>query len=256
LQDTSVPHKTQHALTQVTTEILKHDPSVEGVYPLVVALGSNKAAGLRSMAAWVMGQDNKSVAFHQELLKLVADPEPTVRWNAALGLARFGDGVGEPQLRLMLRPYSLAATTSGVITFRVNAADAIRTGTLVARIRTQASDIVEVRSPVTGVMEKRRVADGATISASDALAVISPDDEQVFDALRALYLVGQSDDLADVNRFTGPVAGMSDRVRQQAVLTAQEIQKRMAISDGPGRMPDGNTSSSAKQAGSQTGRNP
>jgi HEAT repeat protein len=256
LQDTSVPHKTQHALTQVTTEILKHDPSVEGVYPLVIALGGNKEAGLRSMAAWVMGQDNKSVAFHQALLTLVADPEPTVRWNAALGLARFGDATGEPQLRLMLRPYNLAAPASGVITFRLNAADAVRTGTIVARIKTQSSEVVEVRSPVAGIMQNRMVGDEATIAAGDAMATISPDDQQVWEALRALYLVGRPDDIGDVNRFAGPVAGMSDRVRQQAILTAGEIQKRMAISDGPGRMTEAHTSIGAKQAASPTRGNP
>lgn len=226
LQDTSVPHKTQHALTQVTAEILRHDSSVEGVYPLVVSLAGNKEAGLRSMTAWVMGQDNKSAAFHQALLKLVNDPEPTVRWNAALALARFSDSAGEPQLKLMLRPYNLAASMAGVIAFRVSAADSIRNGTVVARVKTQNSDSVDVRSPVAGILEKRVVADGATIAAGDSIAVISPDDQQVWEALRALSLVGQPEDLVDVDRFARPMEGMTDRVRQQAVLTAEAIRKR------------------------------
>jgi len=260
LQDTSVPHKTQHALTQVAAEILRHDPSVEGVYPLVVSLAGNKEAGLRSMTAWVMGQDNKSTAFHQALLKLVNDPEPTVRWNAALALARFSDPAGEPQLKLMLRPYTLAAPAAGTITFRVTAADAVRNGTVVARVKTQSSESVDVRSPVGGIFEKRTVADGATVAAGDSIAVISPDDQQVWEALRALYLVGQPEDLADVDRFSRPVEGMSDRVHQQAVLTADAIRKRAGDSaekpDNRGGVAEANAESHTSPAAGRAGKNP
>src|SRR5260370_36222935 len=70
LQDTSLPHKTQHALTQAATEIWRHNPNVRRVYPQLIALAGNREAGFRSMAAWVMGQDNNSAEFHQALLKL------------------------------------------------------------------------------------------------------------------------------------------------------------------------------------------
>ncbi len=260
LQDTSVPHKTQHALTQVAAEILRHDPSVEGVYPLVVSLAGNNEAGLRSMTAWVMGQDNKSAAFHQALLKLVNDPEPSVRWNAALALARFGDPAGEPQLKLMLRPYSLAAPTAGAITFRVSTADAVRNGTVVAHVKTQDSNSVDVRSPVAGILEKRMVADGATIAAGDPIAVISPDDQQVWEALRALYLVGQPEDLVDVDRYSRPVAGMTDRVRQQAVLTAEAIRKRAVGTtekpDKQGQMEEANRERRVAPGRGQTRKDP
>jgi len=48
----------------------------------------------------------------------------------------------------------------------------------------------------------------------------------VWEALRALYLVGQPDDLADVDRYASGVAGMPERVGQQAALTAQAIRER------------------------------
>lgn len=157
LEDTSVPHKTQHALTQAVAEILRHDPAVERVYPQIVALAGNKEPGLRSMAAWVMGQDNKSQEFHTALLKLVVDPEPAVRWNAALGLARFDDDAGEPQLRSMLHTH---------------------------------------------------------------------DEQQIREALVALYLVGQPDALPDVDPLARPASGMSERVREQAASTAAAIRRR------------------------------
>ena len=260
LEDTSVPHKTQHALTQVAAEILRHDPSVEGVYPLVVSLAANKEAGLRSMTAWVMGQDNKSAAFHQALLKLVNDPEPTVRWNAALALARFSDPAGEPQLKLMLSPYTLAAPVAGAITFRVTAADAVRNGIVVARVKSQGSNSLDIRSPVGGIFEKRLVAEGATVAAGDSIGVISPDDQQVWEALRALYLVGQPEDLGDVDRFSRPADGVSDRVRQQAVLTAEAIRKRAGDStekpDSKGGVAEANPESRTASTAGRAGKNP
>ena len=226
LQDTSLPHKTQHALTQAATEILRHDPNVERVYPQIIALASNKETGFRSMAAWVMGQDNKSAEFHQALLKLVDDPEPMVRWNAALALARFGDAAGEPQLKLMLRPYGLCAPMAGTVSLLSNAQDTVKNGSVVARIKATASDTVEIRSPLAGIIDRLAAKDGTTIAAGDEIAVISPDDQQVWEALRALDLVGRLDDLLDIDRFSQPVSGMSDRVRQQAALTAEAIRKR------------------------------
>ena len=226
LQDTSLPHKTQHALTQAATEILRHDPNVERVYPQIIALASNKEAGFRSMAAWVMGQDNRSGDFHQALLKLVDDPEPIVRWNAALALARFGDAAGEPQLKLMLRPYDLRAPMAGTVSLLANAQDTVRNGSVVARIKTTETDAVEIRSPLAGTIDKLAAKDRTTIAAGDEIAVISPDDQQVWEALRALDLVGRPDDLAGIERFSQPVSGMSDRVRQQAALTAEAIRKR------------------------------
>jgi len=244
----------------VAAEILRHDASVERVYPLVASLADNKEAGFRSMAAWVMGQDNKSASFHQALLKLVNDPEPVVRWNAALALARFGDPAGDPQLKLMLRPYNLLAPMAGAISYSVIDSDAVRNGTIVARIKTQDSDPVEVRSPLAGVVQKQVVVDGATIAAGDEIAVISPAEQQVWQALRALYLVGQPEDLGDVDRFARTVEGMSDRVRQQAVLTAGAIRKRTTgttkKSDNQGRMAEANRESRMAPDKGRTIKNP
>ena len=115
LADTSVPHKTQHALAQLSDRIARGDPTVKRWYPQLLALAQNKESQLRLEAAWAMGQDNHSEEFHQALRKLTDDPVPMVRWNAALALVRFGDGTGEPQLRSMLQPFTLSAPDSGTI---------------------------------------------------------------------------------------------------------------------------------------------
>ncbi len=227
LTDTSVSHKTQHTLSQLAERIARGDTAARRWYPQIERLADNKEPQLRSMAAWVMGQDSQSQEFHQVLRKLVADPEPLVRWNAALALVRFGDAVGEPQLRLMMRPYALLAPQAGTINFRVKEQDPVRTGSLIARVRaSDAAEPTDVRSPLAGQVERRVTKDEAKVAAGDEIAILSPAEDQVWESLRALYLVGQSDDLEDVERFARGVPGMSERVRQQAALTAQAIRQR------------------------------
>jgi hypothetical protein len=229
LVDTSVPHHTQHALTQVAAEIVRGDPTVHSVYPQVAALAGSKEAGLRSMAAWVMGQDNTSPEFHAALLKLVRDSDPTVQWNAALALARFGDAAGEPPLKFMLRPFELRTPSAGRVNFRISLSDAVRSGSIVARIKTDGSSVADVRSPLSGVVQRLAATEGAPVAAGDVIAVISPDEQQVWEALRALDLVGRVEDLDEVEHFTKPGSSMSDRVRQQALLTAEAIRTRALI---------------------------
>ncbi|HEV2177955.1 MAG TPA: HEAT repeat domain-containing protein [Terriglobia bacterium] len=228
LEDTSQPHLTQHALSQLDAQIARHEPASKRWYPDLMKLASTSEPQLRSMTAWVMGEDNQSPEFHQALLKLVADPVDVVRWNAALALARFGDSTGDAQLRAMLRPYRALAPQGGVVTFRSKDEDALNAGDLVARIK-GTDGAVEVRSPLSGKLERQVVHDGADVRAGDEIAELAPGDRQVWEALRALYLVGRADDLEDVDRLARGVAGMPDAVRQQAILTAQAIRKRVSV---------------------------
>jgi len=50
----------------------------------------------------------------------------------------------------------------------------------------------------------------------------------VWESLRALYLVGQKEDLPAVDPFTHVSAGMPPQVQQQAALTARGIAARSA----------------------------
>jgi len=68
--------------------------------------------------------------------------------------------------------------------------------------------------------------DSATVAADEVLVEISPDKEHVWEALRALLRVGQKDDLESVQRYARGVDGMPDKVRQQASLTQQEIERK------------------------------
>jgi hypothetical protein len=227
LSDTSVPHKTQHALVQLSDRMARGDGMARRWYPEIMALAQHKEPQLRSMAAWVMGQDNHSEEFHQTLRRLVDDPAPLVRWNAALALARFGDAAGEPQLRDMLQPFTLVAPQAGTLKFRLKEQDAVQSGGIVARISpVGGAKSVDVASPLAGKVARLVATEGGQISARDAIAVIVPGEAQVFEALRALVLIGRPETLADVERFAAGVPGMSERVRQQALLAAQAIRHR------------------------------
>jgi HEAT repeats len=221
LTDTSVPHKTQHALAQLSERISRGDPTAKQWYPELLALAENQEPQIRLEAAWAMGQDNHSQEFHQALRRLIDDPVPLVRWNAALGLVRFADATGEP--------FILVAADSGTLKFRMKEQDEVRNGTIIARIRPPGSDkLRDVLSPLGGTIARLIARDGTHVAAGDTLAIIEPDATQVVESLRALYLVGQPQDLEDVKRWGGGAPNVPDRVRQQAEATAEAIRQRAA----------------------------
>ena len=227
LSDTSLPHKTQHALAQLSNRMARGDATTGRWYPQVISLAGSKQPQFRSMAAWVMGQDNHCEAFHRTLRGLLDDPAPLVRSNAALALARFGDPAGEQQLQAMLQPLTLNAPRAGRLEFRAREGDSMQSGGIVARLSVaNDGNPVDVVSPIAGSVARLAAKDRAQVGAGDAIAVISPGETQVFEALRALLLVGHAASLPEVDRFAAGVPGMSDRVRQQALLTAQAIRQR------------------------------
>jgi hypothetical protein len=228
LTDTSTPHQTQHAIAQLADMMARHEPAAQRWHPPLLALARNQESEFRLMAAWAMGQEAKSDDFHQALLALLRDPEPVVRWNAALALIRFGDASGEPELHLMLRPYTLPAPATGTVTLRVKSRDTFESGTVMARIKDENGDgNRDVRAPMSGALERWMVTDGAHVVRGDAIAVLGPGADQVWEALRALVLVGQPADLEDVEHFARGMPGMNERIRLQAELTAKAIRGRM-----------------------------
>jgi hypothetical protein len=231
LADVENPRKAQHALTQISEHILRGDPSAKRWYPQVLALGSSKNDELRITAAWVMGQDNTYAEFHQALLPLLADGNPMVRHNAALSLVRFGDAGGRADIVAMLRPYAMPAPQAGTLAPRLKVDDAVNPGTLLARIKFKApgnplEQELEVRSKVPGRIERWIAQDGATVAVGEEFVLIAPSHDMIWEALRALYLVGQAEDLPDVERFLRRTEGMPAQIATQAGITAQKIRER------------------------------
>jgi hypothetical protein len=67
---------------------------------------------------------------------------------------------------------------------------------------------------------------GAQVEAGAQLAVVDPGENQVWEALRALYVIGTADDLPAIARYEREQPGLADRVRQQAILTEHAIRQR------------------------------
>jgi hypothetical protein len=192
----------------------------------LVALAANPVEEIRNTDAWVMGQDTSRADFHEELLKMLNDASPLVRGNAALSLVRFGDATGRPQIVALLEPAHITAPEAGRIVDADRPGTAIRQNGLIAKLAaTTSGPTIEIRSPIAGRI--RSVAGtGANVAAGAEVAVIDPATEQVWEALRALYLVGQVDDLAAIRPYERELPDISNDVRQQALETEKAIRER------------------------------
>jgi pyruvate/2-oxoglutarate dehydrogenase complex dihydrolipoamide acyltransferase (E2) component len=87
---------------------------------------------------------------------------------------------------------------------------------------------VEVRSPITGRIRTLFAQTGAKLTAGAEIATIVPETEQVWEALRGLYMVGGQEDLSAVAPYERELPDIPVRVRQQALLTEQAIRQRAA----------------------------
>ena len=225
LSDDKHPRHIQHALIQVGDRIEHHDAAVQQWYPDLVRLSAYPVDEVRNTDAWVMGHDNSAQAFHQALLTMLQDPSLTVRGNAALSLVRFGDASGRPQITALLQPAKISTQQSGTIMDTGTGGTAVHQGGLVAKLRTEGG-IVELRSPIAGRIRTVLASKGKSVPAGAVIATIDPDTEQVWEALRALYLIGELSDLSVIAPYERQLPDISDRVRQQAILTERAIHER------------------------------
>jgi biotin carboxyl carrier protein len=225
LNEDKHPRHIQHALVQLGERMARKDPSATRWYPQLLRLASHTVEEVRNTDAWVMGQDTSAAAFHETLLKMLQDSSPMVRGNAALSLVRFGDAAGRPQIVALLQPASIVAPVAGRIVDLDKVATPVRQGGLIAKLQA-GSRATELRSPISGRIRTIPVATGSTVAAGTEVATVDPSSEQVWEALRALYLVGQRDDLNAIRFYERHVPEIPDRVREQAALTEKVILAR------------------------------
>ena len=229
LHDDKKPRHIQHALVQLGDRMGKQnhsDVAAKQWYPDLVRLANDPVEEVRNTDAWVMGQDTSVEDFHSTLLKMLDDASPMVRGNAALSLVRFGDATGRPQIVALLQPARVSAPAAGRIVDADRPGTAIHQGGLLAKLATTSSSTpLEIRSPIPGRI--RSVSQpGANVAADSEVAVVDPGTEQVWEALRALYVVGQLDDLPAIRPYERDVPDISNDVRQQAVETEKAIRAR------------------------------
>jgi biotin carboxyl carrier protein len=220
------PRHAQHALSQVAERVERGDASAQRWFPQVLAQAESPVADLRMTAAWVMGLDHRSEEFHAALVRLLEDPEPVVRRNAALALVRFGDARCRPELLAMLRPYSVRAAAGGTALTALSAGTPVRRESLLVKYSAGPDRVEEVRSPLPGRVAEARVGEGKQFGAGDELFVIAPDSEQARDALVGLAYFGAAEDLPEIERYARGVEGMAGEVKRQAALTAEAVQRR------------------------------
>jgi hypothetical protein len=226
LHDDKKPRHIQHALVQLGDRMSHNDAAAKQWYPDLLRLASNSVEEVRNTDAWVIGQDTSAPGFHETLLKMLQDPSPMVRGNAALSLVRFGDVAGRPQIVALLQPAQVVAPSSGRIVDADRPGTAIHQGGLIAKLAPAGStQSLEIRSPIAGRI--RSVAQtGANTASGAEIAVIDPSTDQVWEALRALYVIGQLDDLPAIRPYERDLPDTSNDVRQQALETEKAIQNR------------------------------
>jgi HEAT repeat len=224
--DAKKPRHIQHALVQMGERMSHGDAAAKQWYPNLLRLAGDPVEEVRNTDAWVMGQDTSGPGFHDALLKMLGDSSPMVRGNAALSLVRFGDASGRLQIVELLQPARVVASVTGRVIDADRPGTAIHQGGLLAKVAATGSlQVVEIRSPIPGRI--RSVAQtGANVSAGSEVAVVDPATEQVWEALRALYLVGQVDDLPTIRPYERDLPDISDDVRRQATETEKAIQQR------------------------------
>ena len=232
LADREHPREIQHALSQVADRTLAPDQatraSARPFYPAVMRIAETGTPELRLTAAWVMGQDNTVPEFHDRLLRLLRDGSPMVRRNAALSLVRFGDPAGRDEIRSLLAPYSMPSPYDGTLSQRLRPGDAVNPGTLVGHVvagsGAEAAER-ELRSDVPGQINRWLAAERAPVTEGQPILLIDPSPAEVFEALRALFLIGEQQDLPAVEQFLRGTA-VPENIRQQAQATAEAIRSR------------------------------
>ena len=124
------------------------------------------------------------------------------------------------------RPHHCSGTGNIVDTDRPGTA--IHQGGLLAKLAVgRLFTIVEIRSPIPAASDPSRNP-AQTCRAGAEIAVVDPATEQVWEALRALYLIGQIEDLPAIQPYERDLPDIPNDVRQQAQETEKAIRTRAA----------------------------
>jgi hypothetical protein len=225
LSDNKHPRHIQHALVQLGERMERRDATVTTWYPELMRLASHPVEEVRNTDAWLMGLDTSYEGFHATLLKMLKDSSTAVQGNAALSLVRFGDASGRARIVALLQPARIVASSAGLVVDVDHAGTSIRQGGLIARLQ-DGDNTTDVRSPISGRVRTLTIAKGASVAAGTEIATVDPGVEQIWEALRALYLIGQVADLPLIRIYQRGSPEIPDRVRQQAVLTEKAIRER------------------------------
>jgi len=131
----------------------------------------------------------------------------------------------------MLNPFTVNAPVGGTLESNLSKAASVSRGTLLARIREPNGEIAAMRSPLSGSIDNIIAATGSPVTTGQAILTIKSDEQSIWEALRALAVVGTPGDLQLIGSYASGAATSSDRLKQQATLTANAIKSRMNVND-------------------------
>ena len=226
LEAPGLDRRTQHALVQLSERMVSRDASVRQWYPGLIRAAGSPDPAIRNLAAWTMGQDPYSSVLHEALRSLLNDPDLQVRRNAALSLVRFGDAAGHAELVAVLRPVEIRAAKGGILRLLVRPGQAVGAGTRVVTIKENGGREQHQTAPLHAKVAAVYVQDGVRLQPGDRLITLAPQEEDVWEALRALYFVGNADDIEDIEHYSHGVSDMPERIARQARLTTAAIRNR------------------------------
>ena len=126
----------------------------------------------------------------------------------------------------LLQPAKIIAPANGTVEDTGKVGTAIHEDGLVAKLQYGDRATQELRSPITGRIRSLSVDKGLRVSTGQEIATIDPGTEQVWEALRALYLVGQPEDTPAVLPYERELPDIPDHVRKQATETEKAIRDR------------------------------
>lgn len=225
LSEKDKPRHVQHALAEVERHISAGDEKAQRWYARVAALADSPEKEVRLTAAWVMGADTRAEEFRSRLVRLTEDSEPVVRRNAALSLVGFGDVRCLAELRAMLKPFSVRATSEGTALTALTVGSKVRRESLLLRAKV-GGEVYDVRSPLDGKIAEAFIKDGDQFRNGSELFVLAPDAVMVGDALEGLKRLGTLEDLEAVERYARGIEGMPDYIKNRAAQTAEAIKRR------------------------------
>jgi len=196
------------------------------IYDAVLALVVHPQPVLRKSAAWLMGEDIREPRFREALLRLIDDAAPLVRRQAALSLSKFDEPQARRVLREMLESYEVRAPFAGQVVALLGAGRSVPEGGELVRLRREDGSVETIRAPLAGRVEGVATGVDRPVEAGHKLLALGPNALDVYEALRALLLVGRAEDLNLIDAWTRPGAAYGERVATQAAITAKRIRER------------------------------
>lgn len=226
LGDQIHPRHAQHALVQISQRLNQDPRAARPFADLLVPLAKSPRLEIRSTLAWLLGQGERAEESHALLKSLSEDSEPSVRYNAALSLSAFGDRGARPLLREMLSPYQVRSPVQGILVDSVAQGKPLAVGTALAVIRDDSGEELRVPAPLGGKILAGGPALGSKVALGETLGTIAPSMSQIWEALRALVLVGGKREIPLVEALLNNPDNYGPRILDQARETLKALKKR------------------------------